>query len=352
MPAAKRRSYFSLQVGRGLAALLVVFHHAAKFAGDDARYWHHTWLQRRFYGTALGVEYFFVLSGAVLLLAHRKDFSRPATLASYAWKRFRRIYPIYWCVLTLVVLNYALRPGLGDRFQTSPWVIGSGYLLVHIHSLQNNLPVAWTLFHEVLFYAVFAFLLWSRRVGSVVLGLWCLLSVVMCFHPGTPFYSTYLFSPLHLLFPLGMLVTWLLNERRIPVPAVVAGLGLVLFGWEVVRGGLLGISSMSDQLLAGLGAMLVILGLAALEDLGKLRLWKPLGFLGDASYSVYLAHYPFLMFAAPVLFKLWKRHAAPVTVPFLLMVLLGTAAGCLLHVWVELPMLRWMQKPSTAPLRS
>src|SRR5580698_4161777 len=111
MDQTRKPTYGSLQAGRGIAALMVVlFHTIIFFAGDSwDRYSLH--LAFRTAGLALGVEYFFVLSGAVILLAHRDDIGHIATVPSYLWKRFRRVYPIYWIVLTAVVLEYALRPG-------------------------------------------------------------------------------------------------------------------------------------------------------------------------------------------------------------------------------------------------
>ena len=64
------RQLVSLQVGRGLAAVMVVGHHPMSLLGRDPRYWHRASLANRFDGLQLGVEYFFVLSGVVMLIAH------------------------------------------------------------------------------------------------------------------------------------------------------------------------------------------------------------------------------------------------------------------------------------------
>ena len=85
MRQGKKQSYGSLQAGRGIAAILVVIFHTASFVGGNSKYWHREWLARGLAGLALGVEYFFVLSGAVILLAHMDDIGRPATLPSYLW---------------------------------------------------------------------------------------------------------------------------------------------------------------------------------------------------------------------------------------------------------------------------
>ena len=57
-------------------------------------------------GTALGVQMFFVISGIVIFRAHRKDFNEPEKASVFYWKRFRRVYPLYWICLSLTLLNH------------------------------------------------------------------------------------------------------------------------------------------------------------------------------------------------------------------------------------------------------
>jgi exopolysaccharide production protein ExoZ len=345
-----KRKYCTLQGGRGIAALMVVFHHASIYFGLDPRYWKRPALYLSLRGMALGVEYFFVLSGAVILLAHWDDIDKRETIRAYIWKRFRRIYPIYWIVLSLVVAQYILRPSLGESYQRSAWVIISGYTLFHIHSLEVNLPVAWTLFHELLFYGIFAGFLFRRRLGYGLLTIWCCMSVAMCVYPSNRYLSVYLFSPLHLLFALGMLVTWLLRIRFSEGPRsayVVTVLGLMLLGYTLFWSAEHGITSMSVQLVAGLGSGLIIYGTALLEEQGKLTVPASLQFFGDASYSLYIVHYPLFMFLAPFTYKVWLHMPVPVAIPFTFMVVSGTLAGCGLHVYVERPLLNYMSHVSS-----
>jgi exopolysaccharide production protein ExoZ len=129
-----RKQYASLQAGRGIAACFVALMHAAGYIDSDMRYWRHTGFAQAFQGGALGVEYFFVLSGAVILLAHRRDIGRPETIASYLWKRFRRVYPIYWIILTVVVLEYMMRPSLGvSRGALASLLKDLDHSLHHLH---------------------------------------------------------------------------------------------------------------------------------------------------------------------------------------------------------------------------
>ena len=340
MQPERKPTYTSLQAGRGLAAMMVVVFHTTTFVGGDPRYWHQQWLSVRLAGLALGVEYFFVLSGAVILLAHLDDIGRPATLGSYLLKRFRRVYPIYWLVLAVVVLGYWMRPGMGAAWQTDPWVVLSGFLLVYFHTLRVNLPVAWTLFHEVLFYIVFATLLLSRRLGAAVLATWCALSVLMLFHPWSIYFGFYFLSPLHLLFVFGMLAGWLLRCRRVPAPALLIALGSSGFLFAVVQTGRWGAAGIWIDLLAGVAAALLLLGAAQFEQQRQLVVPQALKFAGDASYSIYLIHYPFFMAITPLVYHLSLRWRLPIALPFVLMSVAAIAVGCCMHLWVERPLLK------------
>jgi exopolysaccharide production protein ExoZ len=340
-----KQTYFSLQAGRAIAALMVVVHHASG-AASDPRFWNCDILRRIFAGFTQGVEYFFVLSGAVIMIAHRADIGRPQATGNYLYKRFRRIFPIYWFVLIPSAVYYIAHPGLGLGYQHNPWAIFSNFALVHIHSMDSMLHPAWTLFHEILFYGVFAALILHRKVGAWIMGAWLGCSLVVWAWPVNHYLSNYLFSPIHLLFVVGMLVAWLLQERRTPVPWLLISAGsLVLvftLSWPAWNKGWQELSPMPIHLLAGAGAALLIVGIATLEDRGRFVVPRPLKFLGDASYSIYLIHDPLIISLAPVLFR--ATHSIPGSVGFALVSLsvVGAAAGCVLHVWVERPLLRWL----------
>ena len=57
-----------------------------------------------------GVEFFFVLSGFIILHIHWKDLGHPSRFSSFAGKRFLRIYPMYWLVLAAIIPVYFFSP--------------------------------------------------------------------------------------------------------------------------------------------------------------------------------------------------------------------------------------------------
>ena len=338
---APHRQYMSLQAGRGLAALLIVAQHASTFAGVVPGMWVHPAISRWLMGLKAGVAFFFVLSGVVILTAHWEDLGRPASVGLYVWKRVRRIYPIYWVVLIAVLcvqLHGAARGAMA--FRRDPWVIVSSFLLVHVHSEETNLVVAWTLFVEVMFYAVFVTMLLSRRVGAGVLAAWFVMSAMDLLH--RPRWHETLFSPLHLLFAMGIAVAWMLRQRRVRYASGLLTAGAAVLAATLVYGGWRGAVQDELYLVSGAGAALALLGAAELERSGRLRVPRWMSFLGDASYAIYLIHDPVVSAAAHVGFRLDARVHWPIAVWMAIFVGLGTVAGCALHVWVERPLLGWM----------
>jgi len=326
---SRARQLLSLQAGRAFAAILVVVHHAALLSGTFS-----------FNAGRFGVEFFFVLSGIVILSAHWDDIGNPHAVRSFAWKRFRRIYPVYWIVLLPQLLWIVTYPRTQNPWQRDPWVILSSILLIHIHSFHTTVTVAWTLFHEILFYAFFAVLILNRRVGIILMVLW-LIPSFFAFNQPAP-YGNHFFSPLHLIFAFGILAAWIMRSPRIPGPALLLLSGTALFTWACCVAQIRENITDGYNLLAGFGAMLITLGLVEYERRGQLRVYAWLALLGDASYSIYLVHYPLLFALAPRAVAFLPQHHIPLVPTMVLLTLLPVAAGLLFHLLLERPLLRWM----------
>jgi exopolysaccharide production protein ExoZ len=99
----------------------------------------------------------------------------------------------------------------------------------------------------------------------------------------------------------------------------------------------------SRQLLLSGGSMLLLMGLTAEEKRRRLIIPTFICKLGDASYSVYLVHYP----ALSVLCKIAKSLSLETRVPHQLLFLGTSAASIVMGMFfarlVELPLRRWKQ---------
>jgi peptidoglycan/LPS O-acetylase OafA/YrhL len=346
------RSLYGLQASRAVAALLVVFFHTSQSIFALPKYWDNKPFGNIFDFGDSGVMFFFVLSGFIILHAHYSDIGRPSRLIDYILKRVRRIYPLYWLLLILVAPVYYFMPQLGLGFESQFYVVLSSIFLVHINTPYPVITVSWTLFHEILFYAVFALMLWQARIGFVVMATWLALSLVGLLMPGRSWVVDFYLSALHMLFAFGMAAAWWVRRSRVPMPALLLATGIALFllagvernEWDILSEGW-------RAIVYGVGATMAVLGLVELERGGRLRTPGWLRLLGDASYSIYLVHFFALSLLAKIVWRLGVAHVLPQTASFLALVLMATACGVVLHFAVEKPVLRFLGARKTSRLQ-
>lgn len=341
IPVKVSSSFGSLQALRAFAAILVVFYHVNHSFFSQSKYF----VDRPFgsffdFGHA-GVQFFFVLSGFIIFSAHRRDIGDRTQFASFVWKRVRRVYPVYWIVLLFVAPMFLLVPSLGSGMERQPGVLLDSALLMHLAGSGSTIVlVSWTLFHEILFYAVFSLLIINRRLGTVALVAWFAGSVCAGNPDLNPHGFEFLFSSLHLLFGMGIAAAWYTRNRVCAFPAMTALLGAALFfgtGLEEVYGAHLPFDASS--LLYGAGSSIAIVAAVELERQGRLRVPNVLLYLGNASYSIYLAHVLALSVLAKLAVMVEQHVAVPHAIIYLGLVAGATIAGIGLHEGVEKPVL-------------
>lgn len=338
----KSEIFATLQAGRAIASLLVVLFHTGGGIFALEKYWGQDPVHHFFDFGHAGVEFFFVLSGFIIFHIHWSDINQPHRFPSYVRKRFYRIYPIYWMVLAALIPIYFFIPSFGKGFERDPLVIFSSITLLHFNFSDTILPVARTLYHEILFYAIFSLAIWNRKIGLYSFMMWMFASgLSLLFIPPAPldFYA----APVHLLFAMGMLACALLRSKQIAAPVWIAVFGTILFflcGMEenyVHR-----LSGNTRILIFGLGSMLALLGVVELERQKRLRVPKILKLLGDASYMIYLIHFPLLSLLAKVFIRLGAKELLPAIISFILFPIIAAIAGVGLHLFIEKRLLRYL----------
>lgn len=339
----------TLQAGRAFAALVVLLFHVEltlalpQYLGAEVFP-----VMRMGFS---GVHFFFVLSGFVILLAHRKDIGQPARVGTFAWKRVRRIFPPLWAALAIVVPATLIWPFLNNGIGFDTLDVLSALTLVPA-TFDPVLSVVWTLRHEALFYGVFALVLWRPKVGLAVGGLWMLLSALL---PWTPLvkddWIRFFFTSQHLLFAMGAGAFLLLERGKAPFPAAMTAAGVLLFAaaWAIPLMKL-PLNGILANWMFGLGAAAAILGAAALERARGFRTPRWLVFLGEASYAVYLIHAPIVYAACAGLLALTPGLKGAPALLFALVALISLAGGVLFHVAVERPLLARL--PNALPRRA
>lgn len=172
------------------------------------------------------------------------------------------------------------------------------------------MPTTWTLFHEVLFYLVFAAAMVSRRAAALLAVGWTGLIVANLggwrLH-GLPFYVV---DPVNLLFGMGgAAALWAKRGGRIPVRAllaVAAVAAVMMLRWNQQ------IDVMPSRLLWGLIWTAMVAALVAIEQRRRLPIPRPLLVLGKSSYIIYLIHIPLQnqLFHLARFFE-WQRFLSP-----------------------------------------
>ena len=334
----------SLQIGRGLAALFVVLFHLNNSVWGVPKYIPHSFSPLLSFGNA-GVQFFFVLSGFIIYLIHVRDIGTPGRLRAFAFKRFVRIYPTYWIVLVVFIAALYFDPFLGTADERRIGNFVASMLLVPA-PVEPILSVAWTLTHEVMFYAIFAIAILNARAGLWLFVLWQAACVVNTLSGSTAFPYAVIFSANNLLFSLGLLAAFLFKTQRCPVPVLVAcagGVSFVGLGLHQVYAAT-ALSHDAYVIGYGLSSATAILGACASENRHGLRVPRLFDAIGDASYSIYLLHLPLLSLFAKLLFASGLAALLPETVSLIGLLCAVTLAGIGFSKIVEMPLIERLNR--------
>ena len=346
--ASVPRLLFGLQAARGIAAILVMLFHAPPLL---QLYLGYAPFEHAFRFGHAGVDFFFVLSGFIIMHTHGGDLGRPERLHRYATRRFSRIYPIYWVICGLLLAMALFSP---DRAaQLSFWhVVGS--LLLIPHGQEPFLNVAWTLQYEVLFYLCFAAAILSRWAGPVLAALCLALVAVWLLFAPQATGAAFITPPYLLEFLGGVGVAMLVRRRLVPRPGTmaIAGVAAFLAVGLAENAGLMTHTGTASILLFGTASAMIIAGLAAVESEAGLVVPQPLIALGAASYVIYLIHFTGISVSARLLAALGVMRLVPGWLAFGLVLVSVLVVGLLMHRSIEQPLIAWFRGPRSVPQRA
>lgn len=341
------RNFESLQACRGIAALLVVLYHLG-LAIAAPKYFNVAEFGRPAGFGHIGVEFFFVLSGFIITYVHWGDVSRPGALPLYLKRRFARIYPIYWIVFLSVFLSALMLPPLRDSVPHDPALIAKALALMPLDQAVVGdlsapvITVAWSLQYEVVFYALFALAILNRWLGLLAVAFVSAI-YASCLN-GCTFPQSFIGVPYLLLFGAGSLVAVVERKGwRVRRPGTVAITAAIIFV-------LLGIAelfypafkrSFIQEILLGLSSALTIAGLLSWEtSRATPPTFGPLRFLGDASYALYLVHYPLISILCKIALVALPMTVLGASVAYVLILLACLSLAAVVHLRVERPLLR------------
>jgi len=330
---------------RGIAALMVAFFHFRYFLPKMPG-WMDNEIIRESY---VWVDFFFILSG--FILAYRYD-SGTGHYGHFLRKRLARIYPLYFVTFVVAVLVAALK----DHKAPDQW----GSLLAHVFLIQNwgypftprwNYP-AWSLSCEWAAYLVFPlFLFVCRKASAKTLVVWLLVAALFCAHywfcanvvgGNIGNINNYPLFRCFTEFALGMLgyqirKSW--EQEGSKLCDFAQGLLLVLIFFSLN-------SKVSDFYFVFLSFFLILVASQAKGPLTALLGSRPLYFLGEISYSVYLNQILLLIFFDTLVIHWWPSFGRwTAEVYFVLRIAALLLVSTATYVFIERTGKRWMLSP-------
>ena len=146
---------------RGIAALMVFFHHVCYTSIDPTKWGPGVRLLANVSAIGLsGVDVFIVLSGFHITSLHIEDRTDPAYYRNFYWKRALRILPLYAICLLAV---YLFIPDSGRYVLLSALFISN---FAHIFHVSSNGPF-WTLAIEEQFYLLWPTVVRRRTIAQL-----------------------------------------------------------------------------------------------------------------------------------------------------------------------------------------
>lgn len=300
----------SVQILRALAALMIVFAHAEAFVTIQAEARGLSFRPLAGLPLGAGVDLFFVISGFIIVFASERFFATRGGAGEFLKRRLCRIVPLYWfaTVLTLAMLWRAHAAGTG----TAPSLAAIAASLAFVpydamgYGPRYPFPVmdlGWTLNYEMLFYALFALVIWMPRAAAGLATAAILLAgvLVVWMWPPESVPLWFWFQPIVLEFALGIGIA-LLFRRGVRLAAAPRA-GLIVIGVSVwlcldptwfdptVGPGQYGWPRLFIQ---GGGAALILAGAVLGATEFRSSALRSVSRLGDSSYALYLLH-PFVI---------------------------------------------------------
>ena len=313
-----------------------------------------------------------MLSGFIIFHSSGQYFGRPRALPRYLFKRFRRVFPIYWVYTFAAFVMYLIcLPWLGKdvlMWADKSWagVLGSP-VLYPADVVKNGmpvLPVAWTLTYEILFYAAFGVaILFKPHVVLALALLWIALILTRmagCLWVSSPTSFQFILTETrNLEFLLGCAAAYALGTGDFKFTAPTAclllltGLAALAVAWGNAY---LGFTWMGqrDFLQFGIPFFFIVTAVAMLDLtvpsnetlIGRFGI-----FFGDDSYSIYLTHYIVILVVKSVA----RQASLSPLYSFAAAVLVSLGIGFLAYLFIERPLLAVLtpgrgMRPGVGPL--
>ncbi len=318
-----------VQCSRAVAILFVLFGHGSTLFYKNFSY---DWFQFGQIGRTGGVDFFFVVSGFMIYFLYHRNIGNKEKAWLFLKKRAIRIYPLYWFFLGISLLIFIIFPELADGHEKNfDFILKSIFLLPTDKAV---LAVTWSLSHIILFYIAFSLLIYHGWIAGWLLAAWAFAILIAQFSAAKAgFFLS--FNNFEVL--MGSVAALTVLKGKVQKPKLLVAVGLA--GYLTVWLNFTEIGKEQLPYFYCIFSFLIMTGIAKIDMEQKAKISKPMFFLGNASYSVYLAHGPFLHFF------LFIAQIAKATdhvghfLTFLLVLSFTAASCCFVYIFIEKPLL-------------
>lgn len=290
-----------IQVLRGVSVVSVVLFHLSP---------------NRFHYGYLGVDSFFVISG-FLMQSIYGDIRKPNQILKFWKKRAARLFPAYFCVVGLTYIAGLLILLPHEKSVLIQHIRWSEFFLPNIGywtdsqywGSQEFRPLLnlWSLGVEIQFYFLFPFIIkyFYRLRLIAILTLISFFSYIMVYEISEK--TAFFLTPFRIWeFCLGIATAILLKghlELFIKWSKIM-GITCIL-----ISGSLIAMGPFDPRFMTLLIALLTALSMNTnLKGETLTKILKPLIWVGDRSYSIYLIHFPLLAF---LLYEPFQSNSSP-----------------------------------------
>ncbi|BAZ32372.1 acyltransferase 3 [Cylindrospermum sp. NIES-4074] len=354
-----RKKLNILQIFRGIAAILVLLVHGNALFKINLK---QNFIFNIFTFGFAGVDFFFVLSGFIIFYIHQNDIGKKYRFKDFIFKRFLRVYPIYWVILI---------PRLLFAGKEINFLICLSSFTLFPYPSPPIVNVSWTLSYEIFFYLIFSLFILNgfKYLSPLIITwisliciYWSLHSVNILTIPLDNILLQFIFSGHHLEFVFGCLAAYILNKYRVRQGTLILTLGIVLFLISAIFNVYLLKTianphsidiNISEHVVPmnrfpffyyGIPSMLIIIGAVALDLNKEIRVPNILIYLGDASYSIYLVHASVINISTNLIAKMHLEQMFQSDISKIAILLIALIAGCIFHSYIEQPLLTTLRK--------
>lgn len=287
---------------------------------------------------------FFFVSGYVMVVSSERLFGKASGRRIFWTRRFVRVVPSYWLATAFLVAMLILTARAVDTGE----LVRSLAFIPYWSDNPEPFPVpilwpGWSLFYELIFYALFGIAVSRSRAATVAIctGVLAMLVVIGLFHEPDNAFLWMITRPILLIFPCGIAVALWRSEGHTLAPwlrvlaALLAAAAFVLV--PVPEGG----SDFGFAYLVWAALPAILLCVALVGGPLRLPFFPVIDRLGDSSYALYLLHIPMGWL------WIWGFQKVVVGQPELFAATLITAtiiASIVFYMMLERPLLRVLNR--------